>query len=194
MFQTDSRDLAADREAEEHADASKTYGESSISSADPLFLENEKLETCRAGLATYGYCAWYDAPVGNPNKLWRHYQDVHQVLMQVAPMTPPSVWQTLVGREMGARTPHFTTPGGEYKYWVTPSTRKNIDSYVLGSTQRGHETLVSLGELNLARSGHLPTVDTRPATVSLSLSEAQAAQCSGCGPWGDQLLDTDQAV
>ena len=104
MFQTDSRDLAADREAEEHADAARTFGESSVSSADPLFKENEKLEKCRAGLATYGYCAWCDAPIGNPNKLWRHYLDTHQVLMQVALMTPPSVWQTLVGRETGART------------------------------------------------------------------------------------------
>ena len=47
MFQTDSRDLAADREAEGHADVLQTYGESSVSSADPLFMENEKLEKCR---------------------------------------------------------------------------------------------------------------------------------------------------
>ena len=39
MFHTDSRDLAADREAEEHADLSRIYGESSVSSADPLFRE-----------------------------------------------------------------------------------------------------------------------------------------------------------
>ena len=102
LFQTDSRDLAADREAEEHLDTFDVYGEQEVSSADQLFKENEKLEKCRAGLATYGYCAWCDAPIGNPNKLWKHYQDSHQVLMQVAPMSPPSVWQTLMGREMGA--------------------------------------------------------------------------------------------
>ena len=47
MFQTDSRDLTADREAEEHEHYVQTYGEASVSSADPLFLENEKLEKCR---------------------------------------------------------------------------------------------------------------------------------------------------
>ena len=62
-------------------------------------------------MATYGYCAWCDGPIGNLNKLWRHYLDSHQVLMQVAPMTPPSVWQTLVVREMGARTSHFPQAG-----------------------------------------------------------------------------------
>ena len=61
MFQTDSRDLAADREAEEHADVLQAYGESSVSSADPLFLENEKLERCRTGAATYGHIVLFMA-------------------------------------------------------------------------------------------------------------------------------------
>ena len=61
---------------------------------DKLFKENEKLARCREGLQTYGYCAWCDAPIVNPNKLWKHYQDQDQVLMQVAPMSPPSAWQT----------------------------------------------------------------------------------------------------
>ena len=128
------------------------YGEKEVSSADQLFKENEKLEQCRAGLATYGYCAWCDAPIGNPNKLWKHYQDSHQVLMQVAPMSPPSAWHTLMGREMGARTPQFQTPSGQFKYWVTPMKGDGIDSYVIGTTQRGAETLVSLGELSLSDS------------------------------------------
>ena len=110
MFQTDSRDLAADREAEEHIDNFDMYGEKEVSSVDKLFRENEKLARCRDGLQTYGYCAWCDAPIVNPNRLWKHYQDQHQVLMQVAPMSPPSAWQTLMGREMGARTPQFQTP------------------------------------------------------------------------------------
>ena len=52
VFQTDSRDLAADREAEEHQDTFRVFGEKEVSSADQLFKENEKLEKCRAGLAT----------------------------------------------------------------------------------------------------------------------------------------------
>ena len=86
-------------------------------------------------------------------------------------MSPPSVWQTLMGREMGARTPQFQTPSGQFKYWVTPLKRDGIDSCVIGSTQRGADTLVSLGELSLMGSGHLPTVPTRPATVQLSPSK-----------------------
>ena len=168
MFQTDSRDLAADREAEEHVDNFDMYGEKEISSVDKLFKENEKLARCRDGLQTYGYCAWCDAPIVNPNKLWKHYQDQHQVLMQVAPMSPPSAWQTLMGREMGARTPQFQAPTGQFKYWVTPVKRDTLDSFVIGTTQRGNETLVSLGELSLAGNGHIPIVVTTPATTVLS--------------------------
>ena len=168
MFQTDSRDLAADREAEEHVDNFDMYGETEVSSVDKLFKENEKLARCRDGLQTYGYCAWCDAPIVNPNRLWKHYQDQHQVLMQVAPMSPPSAWQTLMGREMGARTPHFQTPSGQYKYWVTPVKRETIDSFVIGTHQRGNETLVSLGELALASNGSIPLVVTTPATTVLS--------------------------
>ena len=168
MFQTDSRDLAADREAEEHVDNFDTYGESEVSSVDKLFKENEKLAKCRDGLQTYGYCAWCDAPIVNPNRLWKHYQEQHQVLMQVAPMSPPSAWQTLMGREMGARSAHFQTPSGQYKYWVTPVKRDTIDSFVIGTQQRGNETLVSLGELALAGNGNIPIVVTTPATTVLS--------------------------
>ena len=168
MFQTDARDLAADREAEEHEDNFDCYGEKEVSSMDSIFKENEKLIKCREGHQTYGYCAWCDAPIGNPNKLWKHYLDQHQVLMQVAPMSPPSVWQTLMGREMGARTPQFQTPQGQYKYWVQPAKGDGIDSFVIGSTQRGNETLVSLGELLLAGNGALPLVAISPATKVLS--------------------------
>ena len=138
MYQTDSRDIAADREAEEYADMARTYGHSSVSSADSLFKENEKLEKCREGLATYGYCAWCDAPIGNPNKLWKHYLDTHQVLMQVAPTTPPRVWQTLMGREMGARNTHFSTPSGPF---------------VL---EKGALPCLTLGLTHVARPGVLP--------------------------------------
>ena len=168
MFQTDSRDLAADREAEEHVDNFDMYGEKEVSSADQLFKENEKLARCRDGLQTYGYCAWCDAPIVNPNRLWKHYQDQHQVLMQVAPMSPPSAWQTLMGREMGARTPQFQTPSGHYKYWVTPVRRDTIDSFVIGTTQKGNDTLVSLGELALAGNGSILIVVTAQATTVLS--------------------------
>ena len=168
MFQTDARDLAADREAEEHEDNFDCYGEKEVSSRDSIFKENEKLTKCREGHQVYGYCAWCDASILNPNKLWKHYLDSHQVLMQVAPMSPPSVWQTLMGREMGARTPQFQTPQGQYKYWVQPAKRDGIDSFVIGTTQRGNETLVSLGELALADNGALPLVATSPATKVLS--------------------------
>ena len=194
MFQTDTRDLAADREAEEHLDNFDVYGEQEVSSVDKLFKENEKLARRRDGLQTYGYCALCDAPIGNPNKLWKHYQDTHQVLMQVAPMSPPSAWQTLMGREMGARTHQFQTPSGQFKYWVTPVRRDTIDSFVIGSTQRGHDTLVSLGELALVGNGHLPIVATRPATAPLSPRQKPPNRVSVAPGGSKYILDPSEDV
>ena len=51
---------------------------------------------------------------------------------------------------------------------MTPVKRDTIDSFVIGTTQRGNETLVSLGELALAGNGNIPIVVTTPATTVLS--------------------------
>ena len=98
-------------------------------------------------------------------------------------MSPFSAWQTLMGREMGARTPQFQTPTGQFKYWVTPVKRDTIESFVIGSTQRGNETLVLLGELALASNGHLPIVVTTPATAVLSWKTETTQVSEGVPRW-----------
>ena len=103
MYQTDSRDRAADRDAEAYDSQRYFRTGEQIVADDRLFRENPRLVKLRAGMGTYGYCAWCDAAVSSPTALWNHYETVHSVSMQAAPYTPPSVWQTLLGREMGAR-------------------------------------------------------------------------------------------
>ena len=116
MFQTDSRDRAADRDAEAYENQKHFRTGEQIMADDELFRENPRLIKLRQGVGTYGYCAWCDAAVSSPTSLWNHYETVHSVSMQVAPYTPPSVWQTLLGKEMGARMEHFAAPGRELKY------------------------------------------------------------------------------
>ena len=36
---------------------------------------------------------------------------------------PDAVWQTLMGKELGARLKHFCKPDSSVKYWVTPSRK-----------------------------------------------------------------------
>ena len=79
----------------------------------------------------------------------------------------PSVWQTPLGREMGARTAHCTSMGRDMEYWVTPSSRRDLDPWVEGITKNGPEVLVGLSELNLSDDGLLPRVDTLEATKKL---------------------------
>ena len=92
---------------------------------------------------------------------------MHAVNTQVAPFTPPSVWQTLLGREMGARIAHFASPGRELKYWVIPAKSDNWSSCIEGITRNGPAVLVGLSELSLTSEGYLPRVEVSPAVTEL---------------------------
>ena len=161
MYQTDSRDRAADRDAEAYEGFKHFRTSQKIVADDALFMENPRLIKMRQGVGTYGYCAWCDAGMSNPTNLWNHYESVHSVSMQVAPFTPPSVWQTLLGREMGARIEHFAR---ELKYWVTPAESQDWSSWVEGISRNGPSYLVGVTELHLTSEGHL---DIQPAVNTL---------------------------
>ena len=87
--------------------------------------------------------------------------------MQVAPYTPPSVWQTLLGREMGARIGHFASPGRELKYWVIPAKSENWSSWIEGISRNGPAVLVGVNELNLTSDVYLQRLEVAPATAEL---------------------------
>ena len=167
MYQTDSRDRAADRDAEAYKGFKHFRTSQQIVADDALFKENPRLIKMRQGVGTYRYCAWCDAGMSNPTTLWNHYESVHSVSMQVAPFTPPSVWQTLLGREMGARIEHFAAPSRELKYWVTPAESKDLSSWVEGISRNGPSYLVGVTELKLTSEGHLPRVDIQAAVNDL---------------------------
>ena len=167
MYQTDTRDQAADRDAEAYEGFKHFRTSQKIEADDALFMENPRLIKMRQGVGTYGYCAWCDAGMSNPTNLWNHYQSVHSVSMQVAPYTPPSVWQTLLGREMGARIEHFAAPSKELKYWVTPAESNDWSTWIEGISRNGPSYLVGVTELNLTSEGHLPRVDIQPAVYPL---------------------------
>ena len=128
MYQTDSRDRAADRDADTYEQQRFSRNDEQIKADEDLFKENAKLFDLRKDLGTYGYSAWCDAAVSSPSGLWNNYDAVHGINIQIAPFTPPSVWQTLLGKEMGARVAHFQSPGRELKYWVIPRQRVDLDS------------------------------------------------------------------
>ena len=187
MYQTDSRDRAADRDAEAYEGFKHFRTSQQIEADDALFEENPRLIKMRLGIGTYGYCAWCDAGMSNPTTLWNHYESVHAVSMQVAPFTPPSVWQTLLGREMGARIEHFAAPSRELKYWVTPAESKDWSIFVEGITRKGPSYLVGVTELNLTSEGHLPRVDIQPAAHKLE-SIPDPAECHRHLSWQDRGL------
>ena len=152
-----------------------------------LFIENLRLVKMRQGVGTYGYCAWCDAGMSNPTNLWNHYQSVHSVSMQVAPYTPPSVWQTLLGREMGARIEHFAAPSKELKYWVTPAESNDWSTWIEGISRNGPSYLVGVTELNL-NVGRTPATSGHSAS-SLSVGPIpNPTECHGHFNWSNRGL------
>ena len=127
MYQTDSRDCAADRDADAYERNSGSPGLMSRSrqmrASSRRILSSQNL---RKGLGTYKYCAWCDTSVSSPSGLWNHYDAVHGVNMQVAPFTPPSVWQTLLGRDMRSRAAHFLSPARELNVLGDTTTKGRI--------------------------------------------------------------------
>ena len=69
MFQTDSRDRAADRDAEAYENQKSFRTGEQIKADDELFRENPRLIKLRQGIGTCGYCAWCDAAVSSPTSL-----------------------------------------------------------------------------------------------------------------------------
>ena len=76
MYQTDTRDQAADRDAEAYEGFKHFRTSQKIEADVALFVENPRLVKMRQGVGTYGYCAWCDAGMSNPTNLWNHYQSV----------------------------------------------------------------------------------------------------------------------
>ena len=67
------------------------------------------LQKLKQGEATYAYCAWCPAALPTRNKLEEHYFDAHHVVLQPSCCAPPSVFQTIMGKELQLRQGNFAS-------------------------------------------------------------------------------------
>ena len=65
------------------------------------------LQKLKQGEATYAYCAWCPAALPTRHKLEEHYLVAHQVVLQPSCCAPPSVFQTIMGKELQLRQGNF---------------------------------------------------------------------------------------
>ena len=69
------------------------------------------LQKLKQGETTYAYCAWCATALPTRHKLEEHYYSVHHVVLQPSCCAPPSVFQTIMGKELQLRQKNFASFG-----------------------------------------------------------------------------------
>ena len=67
------------------------------------------LQKLKQGETTYAYCAWCTAALSTRHKLEEHYYNAHHVVLQPSCCAPPSVFQTIMGKELQLRQGNFAS-------------------------------------------------------------------------------------
>ena len=67
------------------------------------------LQKLKQGEAMYAYCAWCPAALPTRHKLEEHYFTAHHVVLQPSCCAPPSVFQTIMGKELQLRQGNFAS-------------------------------------------------------------------------------------
>ena len=104
----DSLDFHADLSALKAIDPDETQDRPLIGSPVPR-SDSPLLQKLKQGETTYAYCAWCTAALPTRHKLEEHYYTAHEVVLQPSCCAPPSVFQTIMGKELQLRQNNFAS-------------------------------------------------------------------------------------
>ena len=62
----------------------------------------------KQGEVPYAHCAWCKEALKTRNMLEEHYYSIHHVVLQPSCCAPPSVFQTIMGKELQLRQRSFS--------------------------------------------------------------------------------------
>ena len=86
----------------EEVTRAKPSGSEPVPRSDSLLLQKLK-----QGEVPYAYCAWCKEPLKTRSMLEEHYYSIHHVVIQPSCCAPPSVFQTIMGKELRLRQQNF---------------------------------------------------------------------------------------
>ena len=104
---TDNLDFLADLSALKVIDPDEVNqaiprGEQPVPKSNSRLLERLKREDL-----PYAHCAWCTETPKTRSMLEEHYYEIHHVVLQPSCCAPPSVFQTIMGKELRLRQGHF---------------------------------------------------------------------------------------
>ena len=104
----DSLDFHADLSALKAIDPDEPQDRPPAGSPVPR-SDSPLLQKLQQGETTYACCAWCNAALSTRHKLEEHYFSAHGVVLQPSCCAPPSVFQTIMGKELQLRQNNFAS-------------------------------------------------------------------------------------
>ena len=105
---TDKRDFLADLSALKVTEPEEVTKARPDSSQPVPRSDSELLQKLKQGEVPYAHCAWCEEALPTRNLLEQHYYNIHHVVLQPSCCAPPSVFQTIMGKELQLRQQNFS--------------------------------------------------------------------------------------
>ena len=91
------------------------------------------LDQLRHDSIPYAYCAWCEETPKTRGMLEEHYYEIHHVVLQPSCCAPPSVFQTIMGKELQLRQANFG-PFSKSRVFLREKMRYEEAKDILGAT------------------------------------------------------------
>ena len=106
----DNQDVLADLEAIKEVELDKKL---QARTREAREVDVELLNRLWRSLENFRYCAWRHAKFDTHKTIAVHYLSDHQVVIQTCGSSPPSIFQTVLEKELQLRMDQFTHPSEE---------------------------------------------------------------------------------
>ena len=91
------------------------------------------LQKLKQGEVPYAHCAWCKEALKTRSMLEEHYYSIHHVVLQPSCCAPPSVFQTIMGKELQLRQRNFRSFSTQHVF-LRESLRHEHAKDILGAT------------------------------------------------------------
>ena len=92
--------------------------------------ESVLLQKLKQGEVPYAHCAWCEEALQTRSMLEQHYFSIHHVVLQPSCCAPPSVFQTIMGKELQLRQRNFSGFSSQ-QVFLRESMRHEHASYLI---------------------------------------------------------------
>ena len=103
----DNMDFLADLSALKVIDPEEVTRARPSASGPVPTIESPLLQKLKQGEVPYAHCTWCKEALKTRSMLEEHYYDIHHVVLQPSCCAPPSVFQTIMGKELRLRQENF---------------------------------------------------------------------------------------